>query len=713
MMKNELGVIFFMGVAAYHMLLAGFILFSPRHWQGVVRWLLLFLLGSGAFALAQLLPSLWWQERLTVYGLLLLLLLFFYLSHAFLRLDERDGRLPWALLVGVLFLLGLDLLLPPPRHPWLFWQTISSWWWGAALLLWGLLLARTAVIIHHAYRQTTRRPLHRNRLRYWLLSAGLLGIGDLLFWLHAPALAHILRALAAALAAYATITYRLVDLRAIMRRTLSRFLAVIIIGCAYVILFLRVSESAPPMHPALLGACLAMVLALSLMPLQQGLQQVIAYLTAEIEYDPNYTLREYSLTISAIVDLNQLEATVVSLISEAMEIAHGTLFLVDTGADIVERPVYQLISVHGFGVEKLELGAFDANSPVADFLAQERRPLTQYDIDLLPQFQEISVIEKEWLLGLGVDVYVPIHAQGNWIGLLGLGPKMSGSRYYEQDLLLLSTLADQTAVALENARLVANLVRLNHDRQRAYDDLEQANQQLQQTDRLKSDFIGMITHELRTPFANIGFSLRLFQQHGLHNLTPAQQEELVKLQQGITTAQDMVDNLVKFAAFLQKQRLLRYTEFDCKALILEVIRPLQPLADNKGISLHVNGVTAMITITGDRAHLTDAMHHLVHNAIKFTAPGGSIQIRAWQQQGSLYFEVQDTGVGVPAAKLPTLWDTFAQTADPVRRGVEGIGLGLALVKYIATAHHGDVYASSEEQVGSVFGFTIPVRPVTE
>jgi signal transduction histidine kinase len=73
----------------------------------------------------------------------------------------------------------------------------------------------------------------------------------------------------------------------------------------------------------------------------------------------------------------------------------------------------------------------------------------------------------------------------------------------------------------------------------------------------------------------------------------------------------------------------------------------------------------------------------------------------------VHFVVQDTGVGIPEDKLPQLWSGFTQMADPVRRGVEGLGLGLSLVQYIISAHNGQVYAKSQEGIGSVFGFQIP------
>jgi signal transduction histidine kinase len=348
------------------------------------------------------------------------------------------------------------------------------------------------------------------------------------------------------------------------------------------------------------------------------------------------------------------------------------------------------------------LGRFAPDSPVAAHLGQTHRPLTQYDIDMMSQFQATAAAEREWLAGLGLEVYVPIYAHENWIGLLGLGAKMSGNRYFDDDLLLLSTLADQTAVALENARLVADLKRLNRE-------LEAANRRLQEADQLKSDFISAVTHEMRTPFANVDFALQLLQQEGTANLTASQEEELAKVKRGVARAREMVNDLVSFAAFLSKQGELQLSCFDLRQKMGEAVRPLQPLAENKEITVRVNGGGAPLPVRADPERLTDAIHHLVHNAIKFTDEGGAIHIRAWQEVGAVHFEVQDDGRGVPPEKLEELWEGFAQMANPVQRGVEGVGLGLPLVKYIVNAHRGDVYAHSRETVGSTFGFQIPAE----
>jgi signal transduction histidine kinase len=502
------------------------------------------------------------------------------------------------------------------------------------------------------------------------------------------------------------------------RRTVSYLIITLLTVVIYTAGFLvtqYIFQSVPGYSPLLAGAAMALVLAILFDPLLSLVQRLVNRLISGIGYDPSHTLREYSMSVSNIVELGYLATVAVGLISEAMEIQRGALFVVhyERGENGEEggNGYFRLRGVGGMG-EDLPPGVLSADSPVAGYLHQERHPLTQYDIDLLPRFQATSAEERTWLSGLDMDVYVPIHTKGEWIGILTLGPKVSGDRYFDDDLALLSTLADQTAVALENARLVENLIRAHNDLGQAYAALNQANRRLQELDKLKSAFIGVITHELRTPFANIVFSLELLERYGQKNLTPELREQLEQLLEqltaGITSARTMVDNLVTFATFLSKQGELSLAWLDFGQVIQGSLLPLKSLAESKPITLQAEVPEELPPLHGDRDRLADAIYHLVHNAVKFTEAGGDVWVRCQATAYKVCFEVQDTGVGVPADKLPTLWEGFTQMADPLRRGVEGLGLGLALVKYIVNAHGGDVWAQSEEGVGSTFGFHIPL-----
>jgi signal transduction histidine kinase len=242
----------------------------------------------------------------------------------------------------------------------------------------------------------------------------------------------------------------------------------------------------------------------------------------------------------------------------------------------------------------------------------------------------------------------------------------------------------------------------------AYTALEESNQRLQELDKLKSDFINVITHELRSPFVNISFSLELLERYGREELPPDLLTQLAELRKGIQTARKMVDNLVNFAQFLSKQGEMQQTTLDFTQLVEDSVLPLRGLAQSNGVTLEMELGGERPLILADPAHIADAIYHLVHNAIRFSPEGGIVWVRVQQKGTAVSLTVQDTGAGIPSDKLATLWDGFSQLADPLLRGVEGLDLGLSLVKYIVKAHNGELFAESQIGQGSTFGFAIPL-----
>lgn len=652
------------------------------------------------------------SARIPLYVVLILSWLFLHLSRSFLRLAKTSRRW-WGLgLAWLAALIILDGDLLPLAEVW--WRgngrlvRRTGFSLGALVAGWGVFVAMAALLTAKSFRQT-REPLHRNRITYWWPVLTLTLAGGALALAEIEPLGSSLCLLGILVAAYAVITHNLPDVRRAARRAVSYLFITLLTVAIYTAGFATMQylfEAVPGYSPLLAGAAMALILAVLFQPLLGLVQRLVNRLIFGSGYDPSHTLRQYSTSINNILDLGLLANVMAKIISEALDIQHGRLFLVDR-----QDGNFHLRDVGGIGDKQTTLGTLSKDNPVANHLSQEQSPLTQYDIDLLPRFQASSGEERAWLSSLGVAVYVPIHGKGQWMGLLALGPKLSGDRYFDRDLVLLNTLADQTAVALENARLVEDLVRTNNDLGQAYAALNKANQQLQELDKLKSAFIGVITHELRTPYANILFALELLERHGREHLPPELHEQLDQVTAGVKSAKAMIDNLVTFATFLSKQGELHPAQLDFGQVVRDSLLPLQSLAEAKQITLDTFVQKELPPLQGDRDRLSDAMYHLVHNAIKFTPEGGKIWIKCQAEAKTMRFEVQDTGVGIPADKLPTLWEGFAQMADPLRRGVEGLGLGLALVKYVVNAHGGDVWAKSEQGAGSTFGFCVPLAGI--
>jgi signal transduction histidine kinase len=693
------------------LLLAGVALRRRGFRESVGRWLVYYAV------LAGLLQVIWMGERagwlavppdtllvrLPLYGQFGLALIFLGLSRTFLRLDNRWGG--WVALalgaIGLAALIVFDAAQPQlsalpaglERPQLLF---------GGAVLGWATLIGGSVWLTARTYGGTVA-PLHRNRLKYWVPVSGLMVSGGALRAAGQPQAGAGLELAGIALAAYVVLTHRPPDVRQIIRWTISSLLNTLIAIAVYAAGFAAAYSlfpRAPGYTPVLVGAGLAVVIILLLNPTLRWVQEHLNRRIVGIGYDAGRIVREYGLSISNILNLEQLAALVVGLIRKALGSRYGALFLVDRETNPDGHSHYHLRRV-SVGHQDSLTTRLSVTSPIAVYLSQERHPLTQYDLDLLPRFRDAAPAERAWLSNLNTDVYVPIYTKGEWIGLLALGPKNSGDRYFDADLDLLTTLADQTAVALANARLVSDL-------QEAHVTLEATHHQLQELDKLKSAFLGVVTHELRSPFTNIVFSLQLLERHGLDGLNAEQREQLAQLNSGVQNARAMVDNLVAFAAFLSKQGELRLGEVNFKEVIEAARASLQFQAERKGLTLHAAIAHDLPILIGDRERLIQAVHHLIHNAVKFTGEGGRVTLECFTSPGSLSFEVQDTGVGIPEDRLSGLWDSFTQMADPMQRGVEGLGLGLALVKYVVKAHGGEVWARSQVGAGSAFGFRLPV-----
>ena len=465
--------------------------------------------------------------QMPFYGLFLLTLLLFYLSQTFLRLPPISWKW-WALgVVWLTVLITVDSGL---------WSIPNIVWSGngstihrinitSALILFGWMILVINIIfsIVNAYRGT-KQPLYKNRLNYWRFALGMIITGDILTFIgFGVVFSGNLRLLGTLIGVYTVLKHHLPDVRLAARRAISYTLITILTSVIYTGSFVIIQylfQSVPGFSPSLFtGAVVALILSVLFQPLLGVVRGVVNQLVFGKKYDINLTLREYGASISNILDLERLATVATGLINEALEIKQGSLFIVQYNQNQNAKSSIYLDSIHGMGANSLPSGRLTNDSFIVEYLNHNRHPIMQYDIDLQPDFEELSETERAWFSSLGMDIYIPIYAKDIWIGLLALGPKISGDRYFAEDLQLLTTLANQTAVALENARLVEDLKKVNLDLKKIYSALEQANQQLQELDKLKSSFIGVITHELRTPYANILFSLEIIERHGPKILT--------------------------------------------------------------------------------------------------------------------------------------------------------------------------------------------------
>jgi signal transduction histidine kinase len=682
-------------------------------------------------------------ERIALYLLAGQALIFYQLTR---RFERREGQgLPGWLAGTALLTLAILLYENPLRLPDLL--PVGN---GAAILRrttafycivagWFIFLGSALVVTLRSFRSKVS-PLHRNRNTYWLLAVLLVINGQALILVRLFAAGSVLHVLALVAAVYAQLTYNLPDLRVFGRRSLVFFITGAATAAVYTGGYLAmqaIARGSPGFRPAAAGLLLAVVMVFLFNPLLNLVQRFIRHLIDGSRYDARQTLSEYSMSVSNILDMELLATVVIGLISEAMEITHGALVSVEHEPGEVfweeSNGSFLLRSISGVG-QALPEGCLSSRNPAAYFLRREHHPLTQYDIDLLPRFQIMEPEERRWLAGLNMDVYVPIYAKDAWIGLLALGPKISGDRYFPEDLALLQTLADQTAVALENARLYEHLKQRNAENEQLNEELKTANIELARLDRAKSDFINIASHELRTPLTQvIGYNDILGEMIRANDLHPATGVQMVdNVRKAARRLEEIVETMFDVSKLEARTLDLMHAPVSLTSVISVAIDTWTRGIEDRGQSISVRGIASLPAIVADGKRLTQVFSHLIQNAIKSTPDGGQIRIngRVMEMENNgdgpadeKYVEivVADTGIGIAQDDLERVFEKFYRvgnvllhsSGDTKFKGA-GPGLGLTIARGIVEAHGGRIWAESpgyDEDAcpGAKFHVLLPIR----
>jgi signal transduction histidine kinase len=228
-------------------------------------------------------------------------------------------------------------------------------------------------------------------------------------------------------------------------------------------------------------------------------------------------------------------------------------------------------------------------------------------------------------------------------------------------------------------------------------------------ERMKSEFVAVTSHELRTPLTSvIGYLEALLDDDEVDGaLTPEHLRLLGVIQRNAARLARLVDDLFVVAQFDSGRIPLGAADVDLGALARECVESAAPAAADHGVALraHVDGPAP---VRGDAERLGQVLDNLVGNAVKFTPPGGRVDVRARAVGGLAEIEVRDTGIGIPAEEQSSLFDRFFRASGAVESQVPGTGLGLAIVKMIVEAHGGRVAVESVEGAGSTFRVALPL-----
>jgi GAF domain-containing protein/anti-sigma regulatory factor (Ser/Thr protein kinase) len=298
--------------------------------------------------------------------------------------------------------------------------------------------------------------------------------------------------------------------------------------------------------------------------------------------------------------------------------------------------------------------------------------------------------------GLRAALIVPLLGAEGPLGTLVLQRRRSGE-FTQAVVSLMQSFADQSAIALENARLFEEIARKSRE-------LEIASQH-------KSQFVANMSHELRTPLAAILGYAELMQEGFYEPLARKSLDALTRIRSNGKHLLGLINTVLDIAKIESGQFTLNMAEYAIESVVETVRSATESLAQNKKLTFKTEVAKSLPVGLGDEQRLTQVLLNLVGNAIKFTDTG-EVRVTAKAVNGYFVVSVTDTGPGIPEDHQTRIFDQFHQVDSTNTKAKGGTGLGLAIAKQIVEMHGGRIWVESTLGKGSTFQMELPTRAAT-
>jgi GAF domain-containing protein len=401
------------------------------------------------------------------------------------------------------------------------------------------------------------------------------------------------------------------------------------------------------------------------------------------------TLYTLSTQITGSLSLSRVMEAIVTILKVTINCRACCIFLLDPTIEALP-----LEASSGLPQESRSRARLRADQGIGHAALRERGPVYVPDIQLTP---DLAYFDPE----VHSVLAVPLVVRNQAIGVLSLDDTRPDA--FGNEMRLLTIAAAQAAVAIENAQLYESL-------QTSYRDLEQAYDALRELDQMKSELVQNISHELRTPLTFIRGYVELLQDGDMGEMNDEQNAALDIVAAKSNILSRLVDDIITLQ-YANKERI-KLAVVSLADLGRAALQAASPNAAELQITLRDEIPGELPPVFGDEQRLMQVFDNLLSNAFKFSRAGGAITVRMRAEAAFVRVEVEDEGIGIPADKLPYIFDRFYQVDGSTTRRFGGTGLGLAIVKQIVESHGGQAGARSEQKKGSCFYFTIPQAEMT-
>ena len=267
-----------------------------------------------------------------------------------------------------------------------------------------------------------------------------------------------------------------------------------------------------------------------------------------------------------------------------------------------------------------------------------------------------------------------------------------GSRYVEDPQVVALTVLLVTAVLFTIAVIIT----------RSFERLAEAN-------RMKSEFISVVSHQLRSPLSNLRWAIELLISGRANGVSEKQLEYFKILKENSARMGELVSDLLTVSRIETAKLLLKKEEISLEDLIRKIIEELEPFAKASNVKVEFRAKENLPKVFADPSQIRLVIENLLDNAIRYIKEKGRVEIKLEKIDKYCRFEIKDTGVGIPKEDQKYIFQKFFRSENVMRYQTQGSGLGLYIAKSIVEKSGGKIGFKSQEGIGSTFWFILPIK----
>jgi signal transduction histidine kinase len=499
---------------------------------------------------------------------------------------------------------------------------------------------------------------------------------------------------------YAIIKHRLFNIRAVVARSLAYVFSIIVFAFIYAFVVFGLAQGVflkniltTQLSQQIFNVVLAVILAFTFPTIRRFFERITDRIFYRDRYDPQRLVSDIGRVLASEILLEKLAAKVLTIIQTQIHLSNGNIVVM--GEDGI---FYQ---THADRIQQLyhapELAKFNKGITVADELANNERR---------------DILERH-----NVRAVFPLRTKESFVGYLLLGEKQSGDIFSSQDIQTLTIIADELAIAINNARSYQEIQRFNETLRekvrQATAELRHANVELKELDKAKDEFISMASHQLRTPLTAVRGYTSMVMDGDFGKVSGDQKDTLKQAFDAATRMTRLVDDLLNVSRIQSGKFRIERADVDLNKVLPEEVSMLASAAEMKHVALTFHKPKSAVPVLQiDEGKTRQCLMNLMDNAIYYSAAaasGGKVEVYLEADKDWVSFKVMDNGIGVPKSEQDKLFKKFYRAPNAQKTRPDGTGLGLFLVGKVVKDQGGEIIFESEEGKGSTFGFRLPVK----